>query len=91
MGDLKLPVTIALHAADGGVSRVRWRGESDHLVVPYDGPSPLFAAVVDPDLTVLIDNDLSNNARRVDGRARTPRLASTLAAVANLLLTVVAP
>jgi len=90
-GDLDFPVTVALHAADGSVQQITWDDGAQSRAFPYAGSSPLVAAVVDPDTAVLIDNDLSNNARRVGGGGAPLRIASQLLAGAELLMMVLAP
>ncbi len=60
-GTLALPVDVELVLADGARRRVRWDGAGDSIRIPYQGPSALRAAVVDPDHTVLLDDNLTNN------------------------------
>jgi hypothetical protein len=62
-GALRFPVDVAMVGADGSVERVRWDALEDALRIPYHGASPLAAAAIDPDHRVLLDDDLSNNAR----------------------------
>lgn len=90
-GALAFPVDVDLVSEDGTRERVRWDGQADSLRLPYRGTSPLAAVVVDPDTTVWLDEDLSNNARRVRGRAHAPRTLERVTYWAELLLHGVMP
>jgi hypothetical protein len=63
-GSVALPVFVDLIGEDGRVERVRWMARESLLAIPYGGPSPLAAVVIDPDHRILLDEDLSNNAAR---------------------------
>ena len=88
LGTLTLPVTVALTAEDGTVTRSRWSTRDNAARIPYSGQSPLIAAVIDPDHRVLLDNDLTNNARTADRAWIAPRVLerTIFAAEAALLL-----
>jgi len=63
-GALRFPVDVDFFGADGGVQRVRWEAEESAARLPYRGPSALVAVVIDPEHRILLDDDLSNNARK---------------------------
>jgi hypothetical protein len=89
-GTLTLPVEVELLGADGSARRVPWDGRASWARLPYEGPSPLAAAVIDPGHRALLDGNLSNDAVGGDQRIapRVLELASFAAAVA---LNAVAP
>ena len=91
LGDLAFPVEIELWSADGSVRRVTWDGQRRHERIGYEGDSPLVAAVIDPDQRVLLDQDLSNNVRRLDRQRLAPRVWTRASTVAQLLMGVLAP
>jgi hypothetical protein len=68
-GSVALPVVVDLIGEDGRVERVRWMARESFAALPYGGPSPLAAVVIDPEHRILLDADLSNNAAR-RGRSR---------------------
>jgi len=88
-GTLRLPVNVDIHLEDGTRLRKRWDGRDRWHTLATEG-SPPVAAVVDPDLHVLLDDDLTNNAGR-RGPARVPRLVERGLYAAELLLGVVGP
>ena len=59
-GTLSFPVDVELTLADGSKRRIPWDGRGETRL-PYHGTSALESAVVDPDHTVLLDDDLTNN------------------------------
>lgn len=69
-GTLRLPVDVELHFEDGTSTRKHWDGYDRWRSFEVEGPSRLVSAVVDPDLKVLLDDDLANNA--VTRRPATP-------------------
>ncbi len=82
---------MALHDADGGVTIVTWDGSAERHEIPFAGPSPLTAVVIDPDHRVLLDQDLTNNLRSVEPRLIAPRVLTHGAFAAQLALALVAP
>lgn len=64
-GELQFPIDIRLEHADGQVVVRRWDGRASELRIAYESASALSSVVVDPDLHVLLDGDLSNNAQRL--------------------------
>ncbi len=84
-GNLALPVQIEMVAADGSRSRVDWDGRGAHATLPFSGSSPLVAALIDPDQRVLLDHDLSNNARSVAPQSLAPRVLARAGLMAQLL------
>jgi hypothetical protein len=95
LGTLVFPVEVELVAKDGTRQRVSWDGQGDHVRLEHRGSSPLVAAVVDPEHRVLMDRDLSNNARRAEsgglGRAWAPRVLGHAAFAVELLLAALGP
>jgi hypothetical protein len=65
-GTLSFPVDVELTREDGTTERVRWNGEDASIRIPYRGAVPLRWAVVDPDHTVLLDDDPTNNHAAAD-------------------------
>ena len=90
-GTLVLPVDVALHGADGSVQRVRWDARETAARLPYAGPARLVAAVIDPDRRVLLDEDLTNNARREGGSILAPRVLDHASFAAGVALWAIAP
>ncbi|MFO0678534.1 MAG: M1 family metallopeptidase [Polyangiaceae bacterium] len=60
-GTLRFPVDVEFVLGDGTRERHPWDGKSDTLRMPYEGAVPLAAVVVDPDRTILLDADFTNN------------------------------
>ncbi len=84
-GTLELPVKIELRFDDGHRELRNWSGEGTRYIVTYQGPSRLVGVTVDPDTSVLLDDDLSNNAAGSDDRGA-PRVFERLLYFAELLL-----
>jgi hypothetical protein len=61
-GTLRFPVDIELTLADGQRIRKRWDGRGPWTLVTHRGSSPAEFAVVDPDRTITLDDNLLNNA-----------------------------
>lgn len=61
-GTLRLPVDVELEFEDGTRTRKRWDGYDKWRSFEVEGPSRVVSAVVDPDLKILLDDDLANNA-----------------------------
>jgi hypothetical protein len=61
-GDLRLPVDVEFRLENGGTLRKRFDGRARVASVECAADSPVVAAIVDPDLRLLIDDDLTNNA-----------------------------
>ena len=68
-GSIHLPVDVLFVAADGSSRVVRWDAAREAEWLPYEGPEPLVAAVIDPEHRVLLDENLANNASRITGSA----------------------
>ncbi|HVU05376.1 MAG TPA: M1 family metallopeptidase [Polyangiaceae bacterium] len=84
-GTLRVPVDVELRFEDGSRERRRWDGMERFRSFECEGPSRLVAAVVDPDLAVLLDDDLSNNAVR-SGPGSTARLVERALYASELAL-----
>ncbi|MCC6555360.1 MAG: M1 family metallopeptidase [Polyangiaceae bacterium] len=90
-GTLVLPVEVELRAADGSSQRVRWDARETAARIPYEGDSPLVGAVIDPEQRVLLDQDLTNNARRFRVERFAPRVLDLASFAAGAALWVVTP
>ncbi len=90
-GALRFPVDVEMVGADGTVQRVRWDAAETAERLPYHGQSKLVAAVVDPDHEVLLDDDLSNNARRTVPSRVSGALIDRIAFAAEALLSGILP
>ncbi len=90
-GTLSFPVDIELTLEDNSTLRVRWNGEEDSTRIPYRGPVALRAAVVDPDHTVLLDDNPTNNHGAVDSARHAPRVSERLTYWAELFLSALGP
>ncbi|MBW2457189.1 MAG: M1 family metallopeptidase [Deltaproteobacteria bacterium] len=90
-GSLTFPVDVALHDAAGDVTIVSWDGAAERHEIPFAGPSPLTAVVIDPDHRVLLDQDLTNNVRSAEPRRLAPRVLTHGAFAVQLALALVAP
>lgn len=66
-GNLRLPVDVELHLADGSRKRSRWSGTESWKAFEHSGKERVVAAVVDPELRVSLDHHLGNNGRRERG------------------------
>ncbi len=62
-GTLQLPVDVELIDATGKRYASRWDGRAEWHQVDYAGESELVGAVIDPQRAILVDQDLTNNAR----------------------------
>lgn len=68
LGEIRLPVDVLFVAEDGTTQRIRWDAARAAEWLRYEGDEPLAAAVIDPEHRVLLDEDLSNNAKSAAGR-----------------------
>lgn len=84
-GNLEFPVDIELHDAVGNVHYRHWDGRGEYIQLDYQGDEPLVSAVVDPEFRVLLDQDLTNNARSTAAPA-SPRTEGLFTLAAQLLL-----
>jgi hypothetical protein len=62
-GDAVFPVDVEVVFSDGTRVRERWDGHAANNTYRYRSRSEAVAAVVDPDLVLLLDADRRNNAR----------------------------
>lgn len=90
-GTLVVPVDVELRTEDGGVRRVRWEARESAAHIPYAGPARLSGAVIDPDRRVLLDEDLTNNARREGGSVLASRVLDQASFAAGVALWAIAP
>lgn len=89
-GSLRVPVDVALSFEDGTRTMRRWDGRGKRQAFDVEGASPLVAAQIDPELRVLLDDDLVNDAVRGD-RPRATRIAERATYLQELLLGVLGP
>jgi hypothetical protein len=89
-GSLRAPVDVALSFEDGTGTTRRWDGLGKRQVFDVESASPLVAAQVDPDLQVLLDDDLVNGAVRRD-RPGAARIVERGTYAGELLLGVLGP
>lgn len=90
-GNLIFPVEVDLFADDGATTRVLWDAKSDVARLPYKGKSRLVAVVIDPDHKVLLDQDLTNNARKLRSSSVSRLLLARLAYYGAALLAGMGP
>jgi len=90
-GTLSFPVDIELTLEDDSTERVRWDGVGESTRIPYRGPVALRAGVVDPDHSVLLDDDPTNNHGAVEPTRHAPRVAERLTYWAELLMQALGP
>ncbi|MBM4360555.1 MAG: M1 family metallopeptidase, partial [Deltaproteobacteria bacterium] len=88
-GEVVLPVTVEVRAADGSRNRLEWDGRGEEVTLPWSGRAPIVAVRLDPDSKLLLDDDLSNQA--LGEPAQASRVRALLVAVGQLLLEVVGP
>jgi hypothetical protein len=89
-GELAFPVDVELVSADGSRQRRRWDGREAFISIEYDGPERLVGAVVDPDRTIVLDDDLLNNARSLEPEGA-PRTLERTTYYAELLFGLLGP
>ncbi len=89
-GNLQLPVVIVLTDSNGERTTVHWDGAGHQFQVDYAGQVPLIAAVVDPDFRVLLDDNLTNNARSI-APERSSRAHGLLSLFAEALMHGIVP
>ncbi|MBM4364348.1 MAG: M1 family metallopeptidase, partial [Deltaproteobacteria bacterium] len=87
-GALRVPVVIELEFEDGTRERRPWDARATSVELELESASPLVAAVVDPELHVPLDADLSNNSatRRPGGTSRLVERAAYVGALAASVL-----
>jgi hypothetical protein len=90
-GTLSFPVDVEVWTGDGARSRMRWDGRGDEVVLDWQGDHAITAVVVDPDGRVLLDDDLSNNAKRAAPARTAPRVLAVGAWLAQAAMGVVLP
>ncbi len=90
-GALRFPVDVDLVAEGGAVQRVRWDAAESVARLPYQGKTKLVAAVVDPEHRILLDDDLSNNARALSPSRISGALLDRFTFAAEAALTGILP
>jgi hypothetical protein len=77
LGEVRLPVQIAVQFDDGTTASASWDGESRWRRLEYTGTQQVDWAVVDPDLSIPLDvNRLNNSRMREAGTRGLVRLTS---------------
>lgn len=66
MGDIEMPMTLALRMSNGNTLFKLWSAEKDGKRLTYELPSPLVSVTLDPSNT-MPDIDRSNNVYKVPG------------------------
>jgi hypothetical protein len=96
-GTLAFPIEVAFVKDDGTETRTRIGGalqSNGHaLRVPYTGSRPLKGVVLDPEHTVLLEDDFTNNHATVAGTAKASqnRVFSVAASLTSHLFSWLAP
>jgi hypothetical protein len=90
-GTLHFPVDVELWSEDGAVTTVRWDGAEDWTRVPYEGTSALARVIVDPAVSVTLDEDLFNNSFRISPKVSAQRSLERATYAAELGLMGVMP
>jgi hypothetical protein len=89
-GSLRVPVDVALSFEDGTRTMRHWDGRGKRQTFDVESKSPLVAVQVDPELRVLLDDDLVNGAVRRD-RPGAARIVERATYAGELLLGVLGP
>ncbi len=90
-GSLVFPVDVEMIGQDGTKTRVSWDGKGSNTRLHYSGKSELVTVVVDPEHRVLLDDNLSNNARTVRPKRLSPRMLERAWWLGELGISAVAP
>src|SRR5690606_17823585 len=85
-GTLSFPVDITLIDAQGQVYHESWNGEGTHLELIRSTPQAITTVCVDPERRIVIDDDPSDNCRRLDPPAISRYWMSWLLALQTLVL-----
>ena len=85
-----MPVEVELTFDDGSTARKPWDGHSRWQWVDTLNPKRLRAAEADPDAKILLDDDLTNNAKTRE-RGTTLRLTERISYWASLVFSVLGP
>jgi hypothetical protein len=64
LGTIDVPVEVELHLEDGSRERRRWAAGETWASFEHTGKQRVVAALIDPDLSVLLDANLGNNGKR---------------------------
>jgi hypothetical protein len=90
-GSLRFPVDVALTFADGTRQSLRWDAAAPAAELPWEGPSELCSAVIDPEHRVLLDDNLGNNAHSRSRSHVSAALLDRLGFAASALLAEISP
>ena len=63
-GSLRLPVRVFARTTAWRPLELTWDGPEDSLRLVYEGPQGLESVAIDPSHGLLLDDDLTNNARQ---------------------------
>lgn len=78
LGSAAFPVDLEIGFADGTRTRERWSGPEASRTFSYTSRSAATAAIVDPDLVLLLDDNRGNNARVLSSPVHVPAIRWTL-------------
>ncbi len=90
-GSLALPVDVAFIAEDDARTVLIWDGSTSTSVLHHTTPRPIVQVVLDPELKVSLDEDLSNNAIDLRGKRHSYRVLERVAYMTQLALTGLLP
>ncbi len=90
-GTIMLPVDIDVVDEGGEVYRLSWDGMAAGVALSLETSAPVARVVVDPELRVLCDDDLSDNAWSARGPSAAGRILGASSFVARALLAGVTP
>ena len=88
-GAVVLPVEVDVRSARGSVTRLRWDGVGEQVILPWRGDAPMASVLVDPDDRILLDARLEGRAS--GGPKATPRVWALAACLAQLGASIVWP
>ena len=77
-GTLQVPVEVEFRFEDGTRVRKSWDGRAARASIECSGKTRVIGAVVDPDLRVLLDDDLTNNTALSGGGSAARLVERTL-------------
>jgi hypothetical protein len=93
LGAATFPVEVLVVFDDGTRIRERWNGRDANVTFKYRSRAPATAAIVDPDLVLLLDEERANNVRVLSAPWHVPGVRWTLqwaTWLQNVLLTTTA-
>jgi aminopeptidase N len=70
LGTVSFPIVVQLTWEDGSSERVAWNGEKAWTRIERVGPKRLRSAMIDPDNTIALEVNRSNNGKRLEPDTR---------------------